>query len=1359
MTDTNDVRLELVNPPTTDASSKTRWWQRKPKNPPPRPPRSDSAGLELAAATSDAASETESMKSKREKQDKKKNEPKLGYLQLYRHATPFDYLLILGGTICALAAGAGMPLMTIIFSDVLGAFIEYVPGGEDKLNDAARTGSLQFLFIAIGMFVVGYGQMSLWMWSGENQAKEGGISDASPPPAATNYKQRIRELYFEALLRQDVAYYDKTTTGEVTTRLSGDIDIIQQGLSEKLGMIIQFLTTFTGGFIIAYIKGWKLALVLTSVVPLLAGVAIIISTFVSARSEEGQDSYASAGGVAQQVLSAIRTVVAFGGEEREEKRYRKYLAEAEKSAIKKSVLAGGGVAAINLLMFGVYSLAFWYGSTLIRQRSMTPAEVINVFFAIIIGAFTLGQAAPHLAVVSNAQGAAYKIFQTIDRPSPIDGLSTVGLTPPAVEGRFEFKNVGFSYPARGDVKVLENFNLSVTPGSTVALVGMSGSGKSTIVKLIERFYDPTEGSVTLDGVDLKDLNVRWLRQQIGIVSQEPSLFDTTIRKNILYGLKEDPTSYSETELNDKIEQACRVANAWTFIQKLPHGLDTSVGESGSMLSGGQKQRIAIARAVIRNPRILLLDEATSALDTESERLVQSALESASKDRTTVVIAHRLSTVKNADVIVVMDRGVVVEQGTHESLIAQGGVYAELVAAQKIKTGNGGTAGETTTDSLSDLEDETIKPESIVPLDHNHKVVADGLVIAIDPTPKTLTRRKSVTASRRSSIKSAADVEKEKQEKEEEEKELAKRKPPLGRILRMNKPEYWMYALGITAATINGIWMPLFAIIFSSILVVFANPDLDQMQKDANFWALMFLLLALASGLVSFIQIALLRIAGDKLTTRLRAVTFAALLRQEIGFFDQERNSTGALTAKLAQDANLVQGLTGQNFAQIAQLVSTGVSGLVIAFVYSWQLTLVVLSTVPFMAVASYLEMAAMSGFSAQTAKSFVQANRIASETIESVRTVQTLTRESTFLRDYNANIVKPHKTALKSAFLSSLGYAFSQSAPFLAYALAYYYGSRLMLWGLYGQEAVLKVMFAIIFAAMAAGQASTFAPDAAKARVAANSIMDLLDRVPRIDSRSSSGTVPTNRQGDASTDKAHFSYPIRPDIPVLRGLDVTAKHGTTVALVGQSGCGKSTILGLLERWYDVSKGQAIVDDLNVKDWQLKQLREQMALVGQEPILFDISIRENIAYGAVDGTATFEEIQAAARMANIHDFVVSLPKGYDTIVGEKGGQLSGGQKQRVAIARALIRNPKILLLDEATSALDSESEKVVQEALDVASKGRTTIVIAHRLSTVQNADTIYVIRDGVVAEQGTHFELMEKKGAYFELAVQQTLHKE
>ena len=763
---------------------------------------------------------------------------------------------------------------------------------------------------------------------------------------------------------------------------------LSRGLGRKFGEGIQFATTAIGGTAYAFYASWKVSLVVLAVVPLMAVSSVFVVTVTTKQTERANQNYKETGGIVYSTISAIRTVFSLNACETMIHKFEEATLKAYKSAVSFTLwsgLANGGVMASFLVSYIALTL---YGSYLMyddvkesgcdpsnavpdaQSCSVVGAEVFGALMGISFGAMGLAQVSAAVEAFTAARAACHPALLCINRklgatdsdnidieknddsesldakkemPLPkyvIDSSSDEGLKPSITKGEIVFQDVTFSYPTRPDSQIFNQFSLKVQAGKTVALVGPSGGGKSTFVSLMERFYDPTAGSITLDGHDLRDLNVHWLRDQIGLVSQEPTLFARTIRENIAYG-------FSGGVTEEQIIQAAKAANAHDFIMSFPDGYDTFVGDKGAQLSGGQKQRIAIARVLLKNPKILLLDEATSALDSESEYVVQQALDSilGSGARTTIVIAHRLSTIRNADLIAVVKGGKVVETGSHDELITmEDSEYGKLVAAQST----------------------------------------------------------SKTPSRTSSL--------------------------------------------------------------------------------ANF-------------LPSF------------KTSHVMNVNTEALSSPQLVFQD------------------------------------------------------------------------------------------------------------------------------------------------------------------------------------------------------------------------------------------VHFAYPNRPDAKVLNGLNLEIRNGETIALVGQSGGGKSTVISMIERFYDPSSGSITFEGDNIKDLNIKSLRNQVGVVSQEPTLFNASIRENIRMGFP--SATQEDIEYAAKQANAHDFITSFENGYNTQVGEGGLQVSGGQKQRIAIARAIIKKPKLLLLDEATSALDSESERIVQEALDrlLESKTQTVLVIAHRLSTVRNADRIAVIDNGRIKEIGTHEELM------------------
>lgn len=1253
---------------------------------------------------------------------------KVTYRGLYRYATRTDLWIMVVSAICAIAGGAALPLMTIVFGSLAGNFQDFFnnPGSiTTQFSHIVAHNTLYFVYLGIGEFVVTYIYTVGFIYTGEH------ISG------------KIRQRYLASILRQNIGYFDKLGAGEITTRITADTNLVQDGISEKVGLTLAAIATFVVAYVIGYIKYWKLTLILTSTIVAIFLTMGALAQFIVKWNKKSLQAYAEGGTIAEEVISSIRNAIAFGTQDKLAKEYDKHLTVAEKSGFQMKAMTASMIGFLMCYVYLTYALAFWLGSRYLTEGETSLQDVLTILLSIMIGAFALGNVAPNIQAFTTAIAAATKIYATIDRVSPLDPTNDEGEKLDNLEGTVELRNVKHIYPSRPEVCVMENVNLVVPAGKTTALVGASGSGKSTIVGLVERFYDPVGGEVLLDGVSVGDLNLRWLRQQVSLVSQEPTLFATTIAGNIAHGLiGTEHEHQSEEQVRELVENAARMSNAHDFICALPEGYETNVGERGFLLSGGQKQRIAIARAIVSDPRILLLDEATSALDTKSEGVVQAALDKAAQGRTTIVIAHRLSTIKDADNIVVMSQGRIVEQGNHNDLLERKCAYYNLVEAQRIAAQTE-QKREEEVEMLDDEKDGNLLERTATEKMEEYEA---------DPNDLELGRSKSVQSA------SSRALANRKQDNTQ--------KYSLWTLIKVvgsfNKTEWHYMLLALVFAIICGAGNPVQAVFFAKSISALALPrsQYGRLRSQASFWSWMYFMLALVQLIAYIVQGIAFAYCSEKLVHRARDRSFRIMLRQDIAFFDKEENSAGALTSFLSTETTHLAGMSGVTLGTILLVTTTLVIGFTISLAIGWKLALVCIATVPIVLACGFFRFWMLARFQARAKKAYEKSASYACEATSAIRTVASLTREDDVWQHYHKMVEGQEAKSLKSVLQSSTLYAASQSLMFLCIALGFWYGGTLIGSGEYTMFQFFLCFSAVIFGAQSAGTIFSFAPDMGKAKHAAAEMKTMFDLKPEIDTWSTDGEMVDTMRGDIEFRDVHFRYPTRPEQPVLRGLDLEVRPGQYVALVGASGCGKSTTIAMLERFYDPLVGGIYVDGKEISSLNVNSYRNHIALVSQEPTLYQGTIRENILLGADKNDEDVAEasIVQACKDANIYDFIMSLPEGFETVVGSKGSMLSGGQKQRVAIARALLRDPKILLLDEATSALDSESEKVVQAALDKAAKGRTTIAVAHRLSTIQKADMIYVFDQGRIVENGTHSELIATRGRYFELVNLQSLGK-
>ncbi|CAF1031428.1 unnamed protein product [Adineta steineri] len=1080
-----------------------------------------------------------------------------------------------------------------------------------------------------------------------------------------------------------------------------------------LFFVIGHIQMMIFSIIISFIFNWQLSLIMSCIIPIVVVSSMMFAKLITKETEEQLNTYSRAGQIAQEVFSSLRTVLSFNGSKSQQKQYEKELKLNEWYTVRKDAAFGVYYSWLLFINFLVYSIGFTFGSILMSDKirhTVTISEiliVVNMFAQALVYLNTIG---PFFQSISEAQGAAVSVFRLIDEAHDaninereiLEENISDERSISNINGDIEFDNVSFSYPSRENATALNNLKLIARAKQTTALVGSSGCGKSTCVSLLLRYYEPSSGRIMIDGQSITNHKIKQFRQNIGVVSQEPILFGMSIYENIRFG-KLNAT-------RAQIEHAAEQANAHKFIMKLPKKYETLVGERGIQLSGGEKQRIALARALVKQPNILLLDEATSALDNVSEKIVQEALDRACKNRTTIVIAHRLTTIQNADYIYVLDKGSVIEEGTHETLSAkEGGRYQTMIKMQQ-------------------SENTFHRQESLMQME---KAAAEDEELLLERV-RLLSESEAIDINRRASMS-------------------ARGKSVFFRLLKMNSPEWMLILIACLACLLGGLRGSAFSILFAKIINEFNDCKYTDVRRRVLITSGLLIITGAVFMTLRFFQFVTFGVAGAKLVSRIRSKAFACFLRQEVAYFDRPENSSGAICNQLSSNAAAIEDMAGSRLGVICQALSMSAFGFLLGLYYNWQLTIIIAIPFVIMMIVTIIQIRLSSWLKTQSDLIYSQASTLAVEVITNMRTVKQLSMENEVLQQYSNMIDQVLQMFWRPEALFATIYGLNWMMELLTLGLLYWRALILLENNEIDMSDVVMISAFGMFALEVLKIVGTLARRIGASFAAAHAFFDLFDRIPTIDNGSNKGRELTNFSGETEFNQVKFVYPSRPTVLVLNKLQLSIKSGQRIGLVGSSGCGKSTIVQLLERFYDVTYGELILDGVDIRKLNIQWLRSRLGIVSQEPVLFDLTIAENITYGLEN--IPMDEIVLAATKANIHQFIQQLPQGYDTKVGVKGSFLSGGEKQRIAIARVLIRRPKILLLDEATSAMDPYNEYIVQETLEQAQTedpSRTSIIIAHRLSTIRSCDLIHVLEMGRIVESGTHTELIQKGGIYYKM---------
>ncbi len=1151
----------------------------------------------------------------------------------------------------------------------------------------------------------------------------------------------LRTELFGALTRLDGERQDQLHTGQVVSRSISDISMVQ-GLLSMVPMLFGNAVLFVASLVIMAVLSPTLTLVALAVAPALWFISLASRRTLFPASWDAQQQSAAVAGVVDAAVTGVRVVKGFGQEEQEVERLEdtsSRLFASRVRAVRLTARYNPALQAVpSLGQVGVLALGGWLairGSITLGTFLAFSAYLIQMVGPVrsLTSLVTIGQ---------EARASVIRVFEIIDsrpvitdRPGAVDLPANLPVGTPAVE----LDDVQFSYvPGQ---PVLRGLSLRVEPGETLALAGTAGSGKSTISLLLPRFYDVTGGALRVGGRDVRDLTRDSLRGAIGLVMEESFLFSDTVSANIAYG--------SPDASMEQIVAAAREAEADEFITDLPQGYDTVIGEQGLTLSGGQRQRVALARALLTDPRILLLDDATSAVDPRIEAEIHATLRQVMQGRTTLLIAHRRSTLQLADRIAVLDEGHLVDIGSHDELMERCPLYRLLLAGPGVDTGDvnadGVDAGKLgVTGSWDALHRVGIAPAGPGPGGGGRLRTgrtagrgggaggaaaggagATSMLAGVPPSPELL---------------AAVDALPPADDEPDIDSDSARAADPHFSLRRLLRP----FAL----ALIIGLVLDGLDALASVAMPALVRNGINNGVQTRVFHAIVVvsavaLAIVLIDWVINAVQTMVVGRNGERILYTLRVKIFSHL--QHLGLDYYERELSGRIMTRMTTDVDALSSFLQTGLITMVNSVLTFGGVLIALLVINLRLGLTVLALIP-VVVAVTVVFRSKSSKAYNDAREKVSAvNANLQENVAGLRVAQAYRREGRNRARFSGLSDGYRRSRLRAQRYIALYFPFVQSLSTIAGAVVLLVAAGQMRSGALTAGALIAYLLYIDLLFSPVQQLSQVFDGYQQAAVGLRRIRELL-RTPTSTPQARHPRPAVHGPGRIEFRDVHFSY--GGEREALAGVNLTVAPGETVALVGETGAGKSTLVKLVARFYDVTSGQVLVDGMDVRDYDLESYRRRLGVVPQEAHLFAGTVRDAIAYGRPE--AADAEVEAAARAVGAIDMIARLPGDFNHQIAERGRNLSAGQRQLIALARAYLVDPDILLLDEATAALDLATEAAVTEATERLTARRTTLVVAHRLTTAARADRIVVVDGGRIVESGSHDDLLTAGGAYASL---------
>ncbi|KAJ5276409.1 hypothetical protein N7524_002562 [Penicillium chrysogenum] len=1303
-----------------------------------------------------------------------------GWKSLFGFTTRRHLPTLIFGSIFALVASCVTPALAVFLGNVFDSFTSF---GADQIDAKGLHG--QVITSCLGMIGLG---VAGWFLNGAYYALFVAFGEMQASV--------IRSQVFLELLNRDVEWFEAKSegSGALLSGIQAHIHEMQMATSQPLGLVLQYSCRSLASLGLGFYTSWSLSLVTLAGIPIFSAIIGFLSSKMKFSITAQQAELTEASKVANNAITNIDTVKCLNGQAFEHRNFSERIERSASHYLRQARLNSLQIAFIRWMMFGMFVQGFWYGSSLARTGKLTSGEVLRTFWACLTAAQSIEQVLPQMIVMEKGKvaGAALKSIIQSRREDKIVSEAKVTRYPEHCEGDIEVKNVSFSYPSQPDQCVLKPSSFFFPAGETTFVIGKSGSGKSTLSQLLMRFYLPTSGEILIDGTPMQQLDINWIRNNITLLEQKSVLFNESVLTNIAFG-RQDHATVTKQDVKEPVE----LAMLENTIDGLPKGIYTCVGPGGSFLSGGQRQRVAIARAKLRDTPILILDEPTSALDHTNRVAVMKAIREWRKGKTTIIITHDMSQIMEQDFLYILEQGSIVKSGYRYAVEVGPGsekyFHAKVDGGPETKTQNKRALDDMNIpwESSSSESLDTLRPPTAF-LGHRRARTswAQGHIppnfslqlIGLDaekefgiregPGPQWASKEPAIQipteevemiyidgqGSRSDPSRTKRSRKPHGRRKKSKEQQIPKeRMTPLSQIMgtilsTLTTRQRIILFLGFAAALAHASATPIFSYSLSQLFGTFyAGKSSEHL---AMTWSLAVLGVSFGDGLASFFMHYFLELCGEAWLDSFRKNAFQRILDQPRAWFERDGNGSLRLTSSLDQNGEDMRNLLGRFAGYVVVAAAITVMAIIWSLIVCWKLTLVALSCGPVI----YVITRGFEGTNGLWERRCNDANNLAAdvftETFSEIRTVRTLTLEGHFHRKQANAIARCLLLGLKRAIYTGMLFGMVESTVIFSSALIFYYGAVLAASREFNVDDVMMVFSMLLFSIGYAAQILSWIPQINTSREIAAQLIRL-SKLPQDGSHEHLGSLTVSNLTPIKLTNVNFRYPSRPNTMVLKNVSISIPRNSCTALVGRSGSGKSTVASLLLSLYETpasETGQPTITlgGADILRLHVPSLRSQISIVSQQPTIFPGTIQQNISYGLDQHSplASSHSVRTAAQGAGIDDFISSLPRGYNTAIGDGGVGLSGGQKQRVVIARALLRQPQILILDEATSSLDPAGAEIVRQTVQqlvAVRQGLTVIIITHAKEMIEIANHVVVLDQGAVVEEGPYQALAKMNG--------------